>query len=848
MIQGALVHLLGSRSGYTTLGQSSALPAVVRSALEHLDFGSLSREQDIASLESVPMALGQCVAGSWVVVSRVLPGGRDDVGRLTIEKVSIVVPLQVWRSNLQDVRTLVNDRALWNRARMSALSGGTINLETAPLRQLALQPALAVVLDRWFKAVEASGCVVLRAQDEAIFKVLQSISPEDAASLAWGVGLHGVPAFASICSILPTVSASSTRQVFEIQPTERDLRSRQAGALASCVKSAGVLQPFAALRPPDPIVVIPPRGPEPMFPMEDLRPIRGVHPAQPEVWRQEPSTDGRLGTRAWGIATLSLGALCLAVALFWTPSRPPQLDTGGAGDQPLKPVVEAEKPTTTEPAETAPENPAPTPVPAPPPPPAPPPTPVPEPPGPPATPQPIPDPSDPKQPEHDDGSPKDPRRSQESPSGTGEGEGPQKNIDDPKLNRGPLVPCECEKPSALEKPDVDKDKDRLSDAREKEYGSDETKPDEDQDNLSDWFEWACGTDPKGPDSDGDGVCDCKEFTQSTSPIWRDTDRDGLSDAEELDKEGLKPGKVMGEDGKRLQDKKSGQQFKYQVVTGELVPEDSRDSDGDGILDGGDINPTDPKVGSWIDTPNSQEPNSTLRTLFEALDKAMKDPAPDSKDPKKTDRQKLDGVLKALEAAVGSHDFLQTLVPGAQQRRADWLAYIKADPSVVKIFNQANLREGIASVIRSVKVGSPSPLESRVYDAWKECRNEANTWAPTPTYRPPNGTLAETEPMPHFVESFRQTKCVDPGWVAVKCGALPTELKQVVAMVVLWEWLEGVNAPRDVIVVGGATRELEHDKPSLGLFERELDYLSHGPLQGRDSKQDRSHNKKTGGKK
>lgn len=823
MIQGALVHLLGSRSGYTTLGQSSALPVVVRSALEHLDFGSLSREQDIASLDAAPMALGQCVAGSWVVTSRVLPGGRDDVGRLTIEKVSIVVPLHVWQSNLQDVRTLVNDRALWNRARMSALSGGTINLETAPLRQLALQPALAVVLDRWCKAVEASGCVVLRAQDEAIFKVLQSISPEDAASLAWGVGLHGVPAFASICSILPTVSASSTRQVFEIQPTERDLRSRQAGALAACVKSAGVLQPFAALRPSDPIVVTPPRGPELMFPMEDPRPIRGVRPARPEVWRQEPSTDGRLGTRAWGIATLSLGALCLAVALFWTPSQPPQLDTGGAGSQPLKPVVEAEKPATTEPAETAPVNPAPTPEPAPPPPPP---------------PQPAPPPDDPNPPNrNDDSEVEPPDGTGDSPPGTGEGEAAKDPPSASKSNSAPPMPCDCEKPIAQVKAEVDEDKDLLSDASETQYGSDWKEPDEDEDNLSDWFEWACGTDPKGSDSDGDGVCDCKEFTQSTSPIWRDTDRDGLSDAEELDKEGLKPGKVTGENGKPLQDKKSGQPFKYQVVIGGLVKGDSRDSDGDGILDGGDIRPTDPKVGSWTDTSKSQDPNTTLRTLFEALEEAMKDTAPDSKDSKKTDRQKFDGILKAFEAAVGSHDFLETVVPGAQERRADWLAKIKGDITVVEIFNRACCYE-IGRVIRSVKEGSLRPLEKRVVDACNECRNEAKSWKPTPTYQPKNGTPAESEPMPHFVQSFRETTYVDPGWVAVKCDALPTELKQVVAMVVLLEWPEVSDAPRYQILKSdnSATRELEHDKPSPNLFQRELDYLSYGPL------------KKTGGKK
>jgi hypothetical protein len=307
----------------------------------------------------------------------------------------------------------------------------------------------------------------------------------------------------------------------------------------------------------------------------------------------------------------------------------------------------------------------------------------------------------------------------------------------------------------------------------------------------------------------------------------------LSDAEELDKEGLKPGIVTGENGEPLKEKKSGQPFEYQVVIGGLVEGDSRDSDGDGILDGGDIRPTDPQVGSWTDSP-SQDPKTTLKTLFEALEKAMKDPAPGSKE--KTVRQKFDGILKAFEAAVGSHDFLQTVVPGAQQRRADWLAKIEEDPSVVEIFNRAD-RYKIAEVIRSVKGGSLSPLERRVVDAWDECRNEAKTWAPTPTYRPKKGTPAESEPMPHFVESFKETTYVDPGWVAVKCDALPTELKQVVAMVVLLEWPEVVDEPRDQIPLGGsASREKEHDKPSLNLFQRELDYLSHGPL------------KKTGGRK
>ena len=79
----------------------------------------------------------------------------------------------------------------------------------------------------------------------------------------------------------------------------------------------------------------------------------------------------------------------------------------------------------------------------------------------------------------------------------------------------------------------DSDGDGLSNAYEKEIGTDPSLADTDGDGLSDKEELEGGTDPLLADSDGDGLLDGEEEDVGTDPFEADSDGDGLSDGEEV---------------------------------------------------------------------------------------------------------------------------------------------------------------------------------------------------------------------------------------------------------------------------------------------------------------------------
>ncbi len=106
----------------------------------------------------------------------------------------------------------------------------------------------------------------------------------------------------------------------------------------------------------------------------------------------------------------------------------------------------------------------------------------------------------------------------------------------------------------------DSDGDGVSDARERENGTDPNNADTDGDGLPDSLEERAGTDPHNIDSDGDGVPDGEDPV----PHANDIDGDGLTDGEEI---------ALGSDPQKA------------------------DTDGDGVPDGEEFNRgTDPTQG------------------------------------------------------------------------------------------------------------------------------------------------------------------------------------------------------------------------------------------------------------
>ncbi|MDX9791373.1 MAG: OmpA family protein [Candidatus Kapabacteria bacterium] len=152
--------------------------------------------------------------------------------------------------------------------------------------------------------------------------------------------------------------------------------------------------------------------------------------------------------------------------------------------------------------------------------------------------------------------------------------------------------------------DADYDKDGLTNAREKEIGTDPYNPDSDGDGLKDGDEvYNYYTDPLKPDTDDDGLGDYDEiYTYKTSPVKSDSDSDGLNDGEEIarktdplnaDTDG--DGLLDGDEVKNYQtDPLNKDTDDDGLIDGDEALKygtnpKSKDSDSDGLEDGAEIN-------------------------------------------------------------------------------------------------------------------------------------------------------------------------------------------------------------------------------------------------------------------
>jgi len=164
-------------------------------------------------------------------------------------------------------------------------------------------------------------------------------------------------------------------------------------------------------------------------------------------------------------------------------------------------------------------------------------------------------------------------------------------------------------PGETDPQNADTDEDGLWDSVEPTLGTDPTNWDSDGDGLNDGFEYAAGSDPNDPDTDDDGLLDGQEYPKNdhdwcytnTNPLKADTDGDGIGDYYD------------DEDGDTLL---NGDEWKYDPSTGLPVgwtDPQGEDSDGDGVLDGFEVNgnpankdqTSDPKK---TDTDNDRLPD------------------------------------------------------------------------------------------------------------------------------------------------------------------------------------------------------------------------------------------------
>jgi hypothetical protein len=240
------VHVLGSKAGYTTLAASPGVTARERQALEELGFGGVSREEDMESLRREPCMMGrQLPTGRWAI-SRLLPGGRDDFGRATIEVVTLVLTPADWSKGLPDVSKLAADHGAWASIRSQAERG--VELPNTMLEQRVMQRPVANTLDALESAREAVGLAWIASQPALIVATLHALTPADAMAVTWGIGLFTVPPAVELCSMRAGAMPSSGRVLVAIQAAAAGARTAVGARALAAVAAQDRIGRLASLR------------------------------------------------------------------------------------------------------------------------------------------------------------------------------------------------------------------------------------------------------------------------------------------------------------------------------------------------------------------------------------------------------------------------------------------------------------------------------------------------------------------------------------------------------------------------------------------------------------------------
>jgi hypothetical protein len=492
----------------------------------------------------------QLPSGRWAI-SRLLPGGRDDFGRATVEVETLVLTPSDWAQGLPDLARLVSDHSAW-----STIRGAVQRALEMPARRVAQREVIrpvALAIDALEQGRDGGGVAWIAAQPSLVLAVLHTLSPADAMAVGWGIGLFTVPPWVELCSMRAGVVPSSNRPLTAIDPGAASART-EIGARALAAVGQQRLGRLASLRHLrlEPVVESPRRGaPEGAACTDEF----GV------AVRSTVAHDPRLLWAGGAAVVLSLALLIAAL----------MLRSGGKGSMDAAPSAPVAPGVATV-VDTDGDG--------------------------------IDDSVDPD--DDDDGVldrteladgtdplvPNAPRSAVRPPGPTGVGltapvmqrpavEQPSRpdavtpRVGTTSPTTAPVAPDDPVEPEPRPAPSMNRSSPKLGDA--------------DDDGIPDSQERIRGTDPQRADTDGDGTNDAVDAFPTDASRSVDTDRDGVDDAGDDD-----------DDGDGLVDA-------AELVKGSdpLLP----DTDGDGMPDLDDAYPAD-RAGRLEDTDRDGLPNSS----------------------------------------------------------------------------------------------------------------------------------------------------------------------------------------------------------------------------------------------
>jgi len=621
------VHVLGSKSGYTTLSASRGVTARERQALEELGFGGVSREEDMESLRHEPCMMGrQLPTGRWAI-SRLLQGGRDDFGRATVEVVTIILTPTDWAKGLPDLTRLASDHAAWASIRVQSERG--VELPATMIEQRVMQRPLACALDALERAREANGLAWIAGQPALVVALLHALTPADAMAVGWGIGLFTVSPNVELCSMREGSVPPSGRPLVAIQPSSAGARTALGARALAAVTTGDRIGRLASLRE----LHIAPSGVSRSSERASTRALPAVDaassPARESLW-----TDRRLMWAGAAAIGLSMVLLTVAIVLRARAGSVNAVPSGASTGAPLATVLDTDgdgiddamdpdddndgMPDRLELAQGSnplvPNAPAAT-------------TPAPAPTGvglsAPVLKRPV-DPVAPAtRPQPAQPAASSPTTSQPSSAVAPVDAAASKPADPNGRPTGKLgdadgdgLPDTLERINGTDPQRVDSDGDGVGDAADAfpldparsvdtdgDGIDDASDPDDDDDGLVDAAEAIKGSDPLKADTDDDGMDDLRDaYPVDPTRRLEDTDGDGLVNGspseQDLDGDGITDDKDPDRDNDGVKDADEAVIPAEDREQGRLPCTDTTDCDGDGVRDGEDCFPLDPT--EWAD--------------------------------------------------------------------------------------------------------------------------------------------------------------------------------------------------------------------------------------------------------